>query len=191
MINLGVNVAVIEDGRVLLTQRNDFPVWCLPGGGVDPGESLAQAALREMREETGLDVRLERLVGAYSRPLWMGRGYHVAVFSAVVVGGKLLPQPGEVVDIQYFDADALPFLLWGQRQRIEDAIAGVTGIVRAQEIGPEVPQLSRDEIYAMRDRSGLSPVEFYRQHIERLGPEDQRIEVPGIAGPEHSSGMTE
>jgi ADP-ribose pyrophosphatase YjhB (NUDIX family) len=60
MINLGVNVAVIEDGRVLLTQREDFPVWCLPGGGVDPGESLAQAAVREVREETGLEVELER-----------------------------------------------------------------------------------------------------------------------------------
>jgi ADP-ribose pyrophosphatase YjhB (NUDIX family) len=69
MINLGVNVAVIEDGRVLLTQREDFEVWCLPGGQVESGESLAQAAVREVREETGLHIELLRLVGIYSRPL--------------------------------------------------------------------------------------------------------------------------
>jgi ADP-ribose pyrophosphatase YjhB (NUDIX family) len=55
---LAVNVAVIDGDRVLLTRREDFEVWCLPGGTVDEGESLAEAATREVREETGLDVRL-------------------------------------------------------------------------------------------------------------------------------------
>ena len=40
---LGVNVAILEDGKILLTRREDFEVWCLPGGGVDDGESVAQA----------------------------------------------------------------------------------------------------------------------------------------------------
>lgn len=68
---LGVNVAIVSEGRVLLTRREDFDVWCLPGGQVDAGESLAEAARREVREETGLEVRIERLVGMYSGPRWL------------------------------------------------------------------------------------------------------------------------
>ena len=65
MPTLGVNIAIIPDDKILLTERTDFEVWCLPGGEVEPGESLAQAALRETREETGLEVELTRLVGVY------------------------------------------------------------------------------------------------------------------------------
>ena len=78
---LAVNVAVLEAGRILLILREDFDVWCMPGGHLDPGESFAAAAVREVREETGLEVRLDRLVGAYSRPLWIGGGFHVLVFA--------------------------------------------------------------------------------------------------------------
>lgn len=180
MINLGVNVAVIQDGRVLLTQREDFEVWCLPGGGVEPGESLAQAAIREVREETGLEVELVRLVGIYSRPWWMGKGQHIAVFSATQASGMLQPQPGEVIALDFFDTDAMPMLLWGQRQRIEDAVAGLTGVVRVQQIAPGLPQPTRHEIYDLRDHSGLSPIEFYKMYSEQYGPEDQQIEVPGV-----------
>ena len=48
----------------MLTQREDFEVWRLSGGVAEPGEILAQAAVREAKEETGLDVRLTRLVGS-------------------------------------------------------------------------------------------------------------------------------
>ena len=179
MINLGVNVAVIEDGRVLLTQREDFEVWCLPGGQVESGESLAQAAVREVREETGLHIELLRLVGIYSRPWWMGQGYHIAVFAARPVGGSPLPQPGEVIAIDYFRAGSLPSLLWGQRQRIEDALAGMTGVVRMQDIPRGLAQLTREDMFGMRDRSGLPRAEFYAQVMEQFGPENQQIEVPG------------
>jgi len=50
---LGINVAVISEDRILLTKRDDFEVWCLPSGGVEEGESLAEAAVRETKEETG------------------------------------------------------------------------------------------------------------------------------------------
>ena len=180
MVNLGVNVAVIDDGRVLLTQREDFEVWCLPGGGVEGGESLAQAALREVEEETGLKVTLTRLVGIYSRPWWMGRGQHIVLFTAQPAGGVLTPQPGEVVDVRYFDPRELPeALLWGQKQRIADAIRGIGGsVARSQQVAePFGERMTRQSLYEMRERSGLSRVAFYQKYVEPLGPEDQQIDV--------------
>jgi hypothetical protein len=59
---VGATVAILRDGKLLLTRREDFEVWCLPGGCVDEDESLADAARREAEEETGLKVRLTRLV---------------------------------------------------------------------------------------------------------------------------------
>ncbi|HIM37825.1 MAG TPA: NUDIX domain-containing protein, partial [Dehalococcoidia bacterium] len=53
---------------VLLTRRTDNGRWCLPGGGMDPGESAAEACAREVVEETGLIVRVGKLVGVYTTP---------------------------------------------------------------------------------------------------------------------------
>ena len=53
---------------VLLTRRSDNGRWCLPGGAMDPGESAAECCAREVLEETGLVVRVDRLVGVYSTP---------------------------------------------------------------------------------------------------------------------------
>ncbi|KOG43031.1 NUDIX hydrolase [Streptomyces resistomycificus] len=64
-----VNVAVDDgEGRLLLIERADDGYWALPGGMVDVGESFAQAAVREVREETGLDITVTGLVGLYSDP---------------------------------------------------------------------------------------------------------------------------
>jgi ADP-ribose pyrophosphatase YjhB (NUDIX family) len=178
---LAVNTAVIDgEGRVLLTRREDFRVWCLPGGSVDEGESLAEAAIREVREETGLDVELTRLVGVYSRPN-MG-GYHsLAVFAARAVGGELRPDPVEVVELGWFAPTEIPDdLYWGYRERIEDAFSGRAGIVRMTSTQrPDIFPRSRVEHYAMRDASGLGRVEFYRQLHEALGDERSRLEVKG------------
>ena len=102
MPTFGVCIATIRDGQILLTQRSDFPVWCLPGGAVDDGESLAQAAIREAREETGVDVELTRLVGVYSRPNWRYGGDHSVLFAARPVGGELQIVTNETVDAGYF-----------------------------------------------------------------------------------------
>ena len=54
--------------RILMTQREDNGRWCLPGGGMDPGESAAEACAREVLEETGLEAQVTRLIGIYTTP---------------------------------------------------------------------------------------------------------------------------
>jgi ADP-ribose pyrophosphatase YjhB (NUDIX family) len=173
---LGVWVAVLHDGQVLLTKREDSDMWCLPGGGVDDGESLAAAAVREVREETGLEVRLTRLVGLYSLP---ARGDHVAVLAAEQIGGALAPHPGEVVEAEFFDPAALPAdVLWWYQRPIREAVAGVggSGVWTLDVPWSFPPGMSRAELYAMRDRSGLSRLEFARRHFDLPG--DERAELP-------------
>jgi ADP-ribose pyrophosphatase YjhB (NUDIX family) len=62
--------AVVVDHRnqILLQRRTDSGNWALPGGAMDIGETLAESAIREVKEETGFDVRIERIVGIYSDP---------------------------------------------------------------------------------------------------------------------------
>ncbi|GAA3053906.1 NUDIX hydrolase [Actinokineospora globicatena] len=57
-----------EDGHLLLIHKIDNNLWALPGGGHDPGERITDTAVRETQEETGLDVRVLRLVGTYTDP---------------------------------------------------------------------------------------------------------------------------
>src|SRR5438094_178418 len=108
MPTFGVIVAVVQDRKILLQQRQDFPIWGLPGGAVDSGESVTAAAVREVQEETGLDVRLTRLVGVYSHPQWFGGGNHQLLFAAVPAGGQLSHASAEMRDAGFFEPDHLP-----------------------------------------------------------------------------------
>ncbi|MEW2416803.1 NUDIX domain-containing protein [Streptomyces sp. NPDC046866] len=88
-------VALDGDGRVLLIHRSDNDLWALPGGGVDTGESVADAAVRETREETGFDVEVTGLVGLYTNPRHViayddgeVRQQFSICFSARIVGGE-------------------------------------------------------------------------------------------------------
>jgi 8-oxo-dGTP diphosphatase len=178
---LGVNVAILQQGKLLLTKRRDFEVWCLPGGEVEPGESLAQAALREAREEVGLEIQLLRLVGIHSRPEWLSTGSHVVVFAATIIAGELAIQPQEVLEARFFSLDELPAeMLAGHRQQIEDALHGVYGAVWAHHSPWQFqPGLKREELYQLRDQSGLSPAEFYLTRVASPNPQGDQLEVKG------------
>ena len=174
MPTIGAVAAIIEHGRILLTQREDSDVWCLPGGAVEDGESLEEAAAREAFEETGLQVRLTRLVGMYSQPRWHHGGNHFALFAAEPIGGALQLAAGETTDAGFFDRSALPEpLVWWHQQPIDDALDGVVGAAR--EIAgdwPFDPAMTRQELYAMRDQSGLSRKQFFAQHWARIQPNE-------------------
>jgi len=125
--------AVIFDrrGRLLLQQRSDGGQWGLPGGSVEIGESVTDAAAREVLEETGLTVRVRRLIGVYSDPALQvvrypdGNVWHyVSVcFECTVKGGELTTCD-ETLALDYFSLRRLPAtLLPNHRIRIRDARA--------------------------------------------------------------------
>lgn len=168
MSSLAVNVAVIQDGKILLTKREDFETWILPSGGVEDGESLAQAAIRETKEETGLDVELTRLVGVYSRISNMSPGYMV-LFAAKPVGGEIKCQEGETIAVEWFSFSEIPSpLSLGHKRRIKDAIEGASGVVVLQEYTlPAMPEkITRKGLFELFAKSGLSRQEFYLKMVE-------------------------
>jgi len=69
-VRAGVGVFVRDNaGNILLEKRRDCGLWGLPGGRIDPGESISEAAIREVKEETGFDICITRFIGVYSEPL--------------------------------------------------------------------------------------------------------------------------
>lgn len=110
-----VSVHIRDDtGRVLLVHQIDRQQWGTVGGAVEPGESPAEAAVREAREETGLDVELTGLVAALGGPgfeMTYPNGdecaYISIVFDARVVGGELAADGVEVSECAWFTADEL------------------------------------------------------------------------------------
>jgi 8-oxo-dGTP diphosphatase len=101
--------AVIKDeqGRLLLIKRGHEPgagLWSLPGGRVEPGETDAEALVREMREETGLVVEAGRLVGSVRRPAGDGDVLDIRDYAATVIGGMLSPGD-DAADARWVDAE--------------------------------------------------------------------------------------
>lgn len=186
MAGLGVSVAVIDEaGRILLQQREDFEVWGLPGGEIEPGETATQAAVRETYEETGLNIRLTRLVGLYAMPRWAKNANdHIVVFAAAPMGGDLLKQTPETIDAGFFTLNSLPIALmpW-HRQRIQDALDGKTGVVYLQDIEwPFGEGLTRQEIYQQMAESGLSKHDFLQQFAAKTVLSDV-LELGGLDAP--------
>jgi 8-oxo-dGTP diphosphatase len=113
-IGVGAIVAVVrEDGRILLTHRTDDGEWDLPGGYMDLGENVAQAAARETHEETGLEVEPTRLLGIHSptEPWIYPNGDMVqslvAIFRARVVGGRLRADQVEASSVEWFTPEEI------------------------------------------------------------------------------------
>ena len=106
---LAVGTIIRDDrNRVVLVRRAIEPgygKWVFPGGYVDRGEELRAAAVREAREETGLEVRLEELVDVYS---YSGHVPIIIVFTATILGGCLACDD-EGLEAQFFEPDYIPW----------------------------------------------------------------------------------
>jgi ADP-ribose pyrophosphatase YjhB (NUDIX family) len=125
--------AVIFDGtheKVLLTRRSDNGLWCLPGGKMEPGETVEECCQREVLEETGLRIEPRRLIAVYSNRDQLvvyrdGNKVQMVVFSfeAVVVGGTL-GLSNETSDARYFTiAEVEPLVMHDRhKDRIFDAL---------------------------------------------------------------------
>ncbi len=123
--SIAVSQAVIlSEQRVLLAIRRDLRGWELPGGHLQPGESSEEGLIREVHEETGHDVAIDRHVGTYVRTGF--RPYTASVFTCRVTGGELRPSI-ETPVVRWFDLDALPETLFPWfREPLADALASRT-----------------------------------------------------------------
>ena len=97
-------------GRVLLAHRRDMDAWNLPGGAVEPGELPTEAAIREVREETGLEVGIMRLVGVYGKE---SGDLLVFAFECAVIGGELTTSDESNATTPYSVSQKLQFLTVG------------------------------------------------------------------------------
>ncbi|GLF94312.1 NUDIX domain-containing protein [Streptomyces yaizuensis] len=117
-------VVTDEQGRILLQRRRDNDLWALPGGGMDMTDSLPGTAVREVREETGLDVEITGLVGTYTDPRHViaysdgevRRQFNIC-FTARVTGGELAISD-ESTELRFIDPDDLADLPMHHTQQL-------------------------------------------------------------------------
>ncbi len=120
-------VVINEQGEILLHRRSDTGRWGTPGGAIDPGEEPAEAAVREVWEETGVEVVPERISAIYTTPLvHYPNGDAICVTSIVFVcrpvGGEPRINDSESLEVRYFPVEALPDMEPRIRLRIDDAL---------------------------------------------------------------------
>jgi 8-oxo-dGTP diphosphatase len=114
---VAVGVLATRREKLLLVRRNHEPhfgEWSFPSGYVDAGEALEDAAVREAKEETGLDVRLDALIGAFSSP---GDPVIFLPYAGRVIRGRI-DIGRECQDVRFFDTDHLPVLAFDHDERI-------------------------------------------------------------------------
>ena len=133
-LRVGCSATIFDEARqkVLLTRRRDNGLWCLPGGHMDPGESVEECCVREVLEETGLHIRVKRLTGVYSNPDQLvvypdGNQAHFVVlnFEAEVLQGEL-GLSNETSEAGYFSLAEIATMPMHDRhaERVADALTG-------------------------------------------------------------------
>ncbi|MCL5970669.1 MAG: NUDIX hydrolase [Patescibacteria group bacterium] len=120
------NGIIVDNNRILLVLRGIEPskgMWALPGGYIDWDENVEQAVVREVKEETGVDTSVRRMVGVYSDPDRNDPfGYqNICIpFVLELKNFTLIPQEKEVKEVKWFDLDNLPELAFDHGQIVED-----------------------------------------------------------------------
>jgi 8-oxo-dGTP pyrophosphatase MutT (NUDIX family) len=130
----GAQVALVQDGRVLVQLRPWPPGWELPGGHCEPNEDPAATAAREAEEETGYAVRIERVVGVYT---WAGlRSSGDVVYLGRITGGtprrSIEALASRLRSEEELPRTAFPWV----RQRVRDALAAERGLPPVHRVQP-------------------------------------------------------
>ena len=110
-----------DKGEVLLGRRADYNKWGFPGGAMELGETAEETAIREYMEETGLEVRVKRLIGVYSgyladHPNGDKAQSVVIAFEMEIVGGELKINDDESLELKFFPIDETPELFCKQHE---------------------------------------------------------------------------
>ncbi|MDD5171581.1 MAG: NUDIX hydrolase [Candidatus ainarchaeum sp.] len=118
------DMVLIENGKILLIRRAREPFkgeWATPGGRIEDNETAEECARREMKEETGLDIEIIRLIGLYSDPNRDPRGIIAAAFLVKRLGGQV-KAGDDAGEARWFDLSALPPLCTDHGKIVEDAL---------------------------------------------------------------------
>jgi len=131
-LRLGACAVIFDEKRekILLTRRSDNGLWCLPGGKMESGETVEECCQREVFEETGLEIKTQRLIGVYSNRDQLviypdGNKVQIVVlsFEAVATGGKL-GLSNETTDAAFFsplEMESMP-MHGHHMERVNDAL---------------------------------------------------------------------
>jgi ADP-ribose pyrophosphatase YjhB (NUDIX family) len=122
---VGVDAMVVESGRVLLIQRSDNHLWCMPGGAVEVGETVAAAAERELREEAGVEGKARRVAALLDSRLWHS-GVKRHMVHIVLLMERISGEPttsSESLAVGYFAESELPALSYGHRDWLRPLLA--------------------------------------------------------------------
>ncbi len=112
-----------DQGEVLLQRRGDSNKWGFPGGAIEPGETPEKAAIREAKEETGLDVSVVRLIGVYTDldmvyPNGDQTQSIVIAYELKINGGELCCDQNETLELKYFSKEGKPKLFTGSHEAL-------------------------------------------------------------------------
>ena len=150
---VAVAAIVANDNKeILLTQRADSGVWLYPVGWADVGYSPAEVAVKEVFEETGIEVEVESLIACFDglRLGFARLPMYSLLFHCRVVGGELKGHPLETRDVGFYGRDALPWPLAGAGRWLDTAFAAIDGEGRACDfdLPRDPPWRGEDSIYS-------------------------------------------
>ncbi|EJP6471060.1 NUDIX domain-containing protein [Clostridium botulinum] len=136
----GVAIVIFNNKKqILLQKRSDVKLWGIPSGHVEPGETVTNAAIREVFEETRLHVEIVRFIGVYSDPKSQifeypdGRITHFVTccFEAKIIGGDISCESSETLDLKFFSIDKLPIdILKMHPNWLKDALSNARPYIR-------------------------------------------------------------
>jgi 8-oxo-dGTP diphosphatase len=130
-----------EQKRVLLVHRRDYDLWNLPGGTLEVFESPINAVIREVKEETGLEVEVSKLLGIYNKE---NKNDIVFSFLCEVISGKITLND-EADKIEYFEVGKLPAnTVPKQVERIKDALLNSNEVIFKTQTGKSVIELVKE-----------------------------------------------